>query len=152
MTLDLTVLIGPPDAGKSTWTAQSGWPGDAVFSLDAIRAELCGAAARQDRNRDVVALRDRRLREALRTGRAGLVDATNTVAAHRAALLAVAAEYGAITTAVVFTAPLVVCLRRNAARDRHVPEHVIARMHAATARLSRRSLKREGFDHVTLIR
>jgi predicted kinase len=147
----LTVLIGAPGSGKSTHAARRAELGETVISSDAIRAEH-GDVNDQTRNDEVFAEIHARVSAGLMAGRRIVVDATNTKPTERAALLAIAAETGTEwTLAVVIQTPLAVCLARNAARDRHVPEGFIHEAHARVDRLDHADLFTEGFTHVQFL-
>lgn len=144
------VLIAAPGAGKSTWAATHR-PEPSILCLDTYRAELAGDAAVQSVTPQAVARRETVMRERLAQRQLCVVDATSTVAAHRAALLDTAAAFGARGRAIVLTTGLAECLRRNAARARHVPPAVIERMHAAVTALTARDLYAEGFADVVFV-
>lgn len=74
------------------------------------------------------------------------IDATSTTRGERAGWLALAAQRGAATEAVLLRAPLDVVLARNAARDRPVPPAVVREMWHRIAVLTRADLIVEGFD------
>lgn len=146
----LNVLIGPPGAGKTTWRLQHA-PPEAVLCLDDYRQRLCGDAADQTRNAELAAMMHRDLAEILAVGRPVLVDATSTLPAHRAELLKPARRLRRPAHAVVFRTPLAECLRRNAGRDRVVPERVIRIKHADVAKLTAQALRSEGFASVAFV-
>lgn len=147
----LTVLIGAPGSGKSTHAARRAELGERVMSSDEIRTRH-GDVNDQSRNDEVFAELHACVRIGLELGWRIVVDATNTKPAERAALLAIAAETGTEwTLAVTIQAPLAVCLDRNAARDRHVPEGFIHEAHARVAQLDHLDLFAEGFAHVQML-
>ncbi|AXX29394.1 ATP-binding protein [Actinosynnema pretiosum subsp. pretiosum] len=141
-TPNLTALVGPPGAGKTT--LRTTYPNALVVSLDDNRRALswCGCGNNQDGLLRAVAvqLAQTTARSALTAGRDVLWDATNAHPADRAALLLLAAETGASATARLVLPPLEVVLHRNAQRSpmscvcghaRRVPEDVVRAMHAA---------------------
>jgi predicted kinase len=124
----LTVLIGPAGAGKSTYAATRWWPGQ-VVSSDQLRLLLTGDSGEQEANNKVFALLHDIVRERLGARVDTVVDATNSRACHRAALLEIARDCDAVTVAVVLNTPLRECRIRNASRSRRVPPDVIEAQH-----------------------
>jgi predicted kinase len=150
LTDGLTVLIGPPGSGKTTWRLQHA-PAAAVLCLDEYRARVLGDATDQTRNAELVAMMHRDLARRLAAGLPVVVDATSTLPAHRAELLGPARRLRRPARAVVFRTPLRECLRRNTARERTVPERVIEIKHAEVAKLTRQALTDEGFADVVFL-
>lgn len=147
----LTVLIGAPGSGKTTHAARRAELGERVMSSDEIRTRH-GDVNDQSRNDEVFAELHACVRIGLELGWRIVVDATNTKPTERAALLAIAAETGTQwTLAVVLQTPLTICLARNAARDRHVPEDFIREAHARVDSLDHLHLFAEGFTHVQIL-
>lgn len=75
------------------------------------------------------------------------IDATHLTPAERAPYIGMGRAYGAAVEAVFFDTPLPVCLERNAARDRVVPEEA---MKAMAAKLVPPDLS-EGFARIEII-
>ncbi len=124
----LTLLVGLPGSGKSTWAARQ--PG-IVLSSDSLRALLSGDETNQAIHGAVFRTLRFLLRERLRLGQSHtILDATNLLRKHRRPFLKIAAQYGAETEAVFFDVPLALALARNAARNRVVPPEVIREMAA----------------------
>lgn len=138
----IKVLVGVPGSGKSTWASNfiENRPNWIVLSSDAIREEL--------QTNDVFATLRSQMEEALKCGRDVIVDATNVSRKNRRSYIAVANKYKAAIEAVVFAVPYEECLRRNASRDRVVPEAAIKRM---VARWELPTLK-EGFNNVVVVK
>lgn len=82
--LDCVVLVGLPGAGKSTF-ARARFPRHDHISKDAFPPSARNKQARQDAA----------LRASLGAGRSVLVDNTNVTPAERAAIIAIAHEFGA---------------------------------------------------------
>ena len=141
----LYMLIGLPGSGKSTVAAEL--DADVILSSDEIRAELFGDAAlqfdekilrkargnedaaRRLGNRKVFQTLYSRMYDHLQWDRNVVFDATNlTKKARQKALDIAEYNYNRDVVAVVVNTPLDECIRRNALRDRRVPEEVIRSM------------------------
>ncbi|MFE0472619.1 AAA family ATPase [Streptomyces sp. NPDC058947] len=142
MTLRVVLMVGPAASGKSTYIRER-FPGHLILNADRIRLELTGDAANQSRNGEVFRLLRKRLAEGLRKGRSVVVDNTNLLESSRGELYRVAEMFQARVEARVMATSLDECLRRNADRDRTVPEDVIRRQFGeyltALSRLPRES-------------
>lgn len=133
----LIMTIGVPGSGKSTlvqrWEQEQ--PSLILISTDQIRAKLFGDAAIQGSWQLIQTEIRQQFRVAvnqIRAGRSDLAvyDATNARRRNRRDLLALARNTGFThITAVWLNPPLSLCLQRNRARSRQVPEFVIQRMH-----------------------
>ena len=136
------VLVGLPGSGKSTWAASQRIT---VLSSDGVRLLLADDEGNQQIHGQVFATMRYLLRRRLEIGvKATMVDATNLLPAHRKPWIIAARAAGARVEAVYFATPLDECLRRNAARDRRVPDDVIREM---AAKVRPPTLK-EGFVQV----
>jgi predicted kinase len=132
----LMLLIGLPGSGKTAFSRSvlADYPTARAVSTDAIRAQLFGDEAVQGPWRQVWQEVDRQLQVAIALIRLGeaafaLYDATNVVRRDRRCVLACVRELGfQQITGVWLNTPLEVCLARNRARDRQVPEAVMLRM------------------------
>ena len=82
--LECVILVGLPGAGKSTF-ARARFPGHDYISKDAFPPGARNKQARQDAA----------LRAALSAGRPAIVDNTSVTPAERAAIIAIAREFGA---------------------------------------------------------
>src|SRR4051794_15179667 len=122
----LTVTMGIPASGKSTAALPYG---AFMVNPDAIREEIAGDASNQDRNDEVFVEAHRRVMQGLQGGFDMVFDATNVRASSRARLLEIARDAEAETELIVFDVPLDEAKRRNAQRERVVPEHVLDRMY-----------------------
>jgi predicted kinase len=138
----VVVLVGIPGSGKSSWAQKS------VLSSDEIRRLLRDDETDQTIHRVVFkTLRDL-LRRRLELGAPlTYIDATNLTRRERRPYIKIAADYGCRAEAVFFDTPLEVCLERNRARQRNVPEEVL-RMMAAKLQIPSTE---EGFATVAVI-
>lgn len=147
--------IGVPGAGKSVWRERQRV--DLVVNLDELRAAVSCCSSDQGATPAAVEQGMTAARRALACGRRVLWDATNAQRADRAALVALAAEHDARTTAVVLRPHLSVALARNRTRDpvpcrncgfaRRVPDTAIIGMAAAIAQ-DLPTLRAEGWGRV----
>ena len=72
------VMVGFPGSGKSTYASKLAASENAVvFSSDALRKELYGSEAVQDRNEEVFNALMKRMIEALKAGESVIFDAMN---------------------------------------------------------------------------
>jgi predicted kinase len=132
----LTIAVGIPGSGKSV-CGEAGLQAaaravfDVVVSSDRIREELTGDITNMERNVDVFAVVNERVRQALRDGLRVYVDATNLKPEFRATLREIARTYDAQAIAYIFTLSedYDLCQKRNMERERNVPENVMLLMH-----------------------
>lgn len=120
------LLVGIPGSGKSTVCAQLVTQGYVVVSTDAARAVIGGDPSVQHPWPQVWAVCVDMAVKALAAGHPIAYDATNILPKHRKAALGL--DPSGAWEAWVLTTSLDEALRRNAARDRVVPEHVIRSM------------------------
>lgn len=129
------ITVGIPGCGKSTYIETSqrrrgiikATP-RLVLSSDAIRHELTGDMSYQGKNGQVFKLLHERLEEAVRWDQDVIVDATNLKPSSRANLARIADWHMAERIAWLFTTPIDICLLRNRARERVVPDQAMERM------------------------
>ncbi|RSM62557.1 polynucleotide kinase-phosphatase [Amycolatopsis sp. WAC 01376] len=149
--MSLVVLVGASGSGKSTF-ARTHFAPTQVLSSDYFRGlvaddenDQSASAAAFDVLHYVAAKR-------LEAGRITVIDATNVQRASRAGLLKLTKEYDVLPTAIVLDLPVKVCQERNESRpDRDFGEHVVRRQRGELHR-SLKSLEREGFRRVHVLR
>lgn len=142
----LTVLVGLPGSGKSTWADENA--GNAVvISTDEIRGQLNGNPADQRNGDKVWATAYASARHWLHKGLNVIFDATNCGRANRHAVLKELKDHAREVNAIFFNTSKAECKRRNAARERVVPDEVIDRM---AERLTVPT-KEEGFNRVFIL-
>ena len=124
------MLCGLPGSGKSYWAREKAKPYDVIVSSDSIREELYGDASIQEDPNRVFNIMFQRTRAALKTGHTIFYDATNINAKRRMNLVkSLKKMFPDIHYyCVVMATPIDVCHKRNSARERVVPAHVIDRM------------------------
>lgn len=128
----LTMLCGIPASGKSTYAAalRAKRPEMAYICPDVLRGELDGDQNDQRSNARIFsAVIPALMQSAAAEDRDILFDATNGTRKNRRGILEQAKALGYSAHAIVFHTPLEVCLARNAAREKRVPDEVIHRMH-----------------------
>ena len=122
----MIVAVGLPAAGKSTWFAERGIR---PLSSDAMRILLSDDEDNQRIHLEVFETLRYLLVKRLQLGvESTYVDATNLTRMHRKPFLDLATRHGSQAEALWFDTPLEVCLERNAARERQVPEDVMRAM------------------------
>ena len=118
----VTMLAGPPGAGKDTWLARH-HPDLPVVALDELRREL-GVDPTDNQGR-VVQLGLERSREHLRAGRSFAFNATNLTGQVRRRWTGLFLDYDARVELTYLEPPLRTLRRRNAGRGAAVPESVL---------------------------
>lgn len=142
----IILAVGLPGAGKSTWFQRHG-----ITPLSSDQMRLLLADDENDQSIHIEVFESLRylLTQRLRIGRpASYVDATHLLRIHRQAYHELAREQGCLVEALWFDAPLELCLERNRARPRRVPEEVMLEM----ARTFEPPTEEEGFAAVTRLR
>jgi len=142
----IVVLVGLPGSGKSTYLQQAG-PGG--LSSDAVRHLLADDETDQSIHVQVFQTLRYLLEQRLAIGReVTYIDATNLTPEERRPYIEIARTWQCDIEAVYFDVPLQLCLDRNAARARKVPEDAMAKM---AAKLVPPSLD-EGFARISVVR
>ena len=125
------VMVGIPGAGKSTEAGRIAERENAiVVSSDAIKKEVNGDEADQSNLEKVFEIVTERVEKALSEKRNVVIDSANTTVFGRESWIDKLASYEAETIAVYMKTPFELCLKRQALRERKVPEEVIMKMRA----------------------
>ncbi|MFI5558347.1 polynucleotide kinase-phosphatase [Amycolatopsis japonica] len=149
--MSLVVLVGASGSGKSTF-ARTHFAPTQVLSSDYFRGLVADDENDQSASGAAFDVLHYVAAKRLEAGRITVIDATNVQRASRASLLKLAKEYDVLPTAIVLDLPVKVCQERNEARpDRDFGEHVIRRQRGELHR-SLKSLEREGFRRVHVLR
>jgi protein phosphatase len=149
--LSLVALVGPSGSGKSTFARAHFGPFE-VLSSDHCRGLVADDENDQGATSDAFDVLHYIAAKRLKLGRLAVIDATNVQPEARKPLVALAREYHVLPVAIVFDLPEKLCRERNRGRaDRELGPHVIRRQHDQMRR-SLRSLSREGFRHVFVLR
>lgn len=142
----ISVLVGLPGSGKSTW---AGRQPHGTLSSDEIRRWLSDDPTNQNIHGRVFATLRYLLRQRLELRRpVTYVDATNLTRRERRPYLKMAELYDCDIEAVFFDVPVEVCMERNRARSRVVPEEAIR---DKARRMTPPSIE-EGFSRITVVR
>ena len=133
--MTLYLPIGPPASGKSFLVNQTIEAGvitrDAVICPDDLRRIMTGDHASQDANVGVFTIVEIIAKARLCRGLDVWVDATNLVG--RETFLRIAKEHSQPVVRILMTTTDWVCLQRNDARNKPVPNDVMLRMLAEWA-------------------
>ena len=138
LSMQNVMLVGIPGSGKSTVAEKLARQSVAntVISTDAIRKELYGSESELGVWSDIEARIKARLKEADDNGSFVIYDATNYRRGFRSNFLIAASDYAPAHrwTCLIMDTPFEECLKRNAQRERQVPEFVIKRMNEVLTR------------------
>jgi predicted kinase len=141
----ITVLMGAPAAGKSTWLKANAVGDEHIYSTEAIRIY-------RDIDRDLYMRNIRRQAYiAVKDGKSVIADGTHTMGQHRNYWLKVAKEFEVKTRLVLFDTPLNVLLIGNAKRLHPAPVKVIRDHHTRFVR-SRDIVRLEAWDQIEIIK
>lgn len=123
-------MVGLAASGKSTKAKELTLEYNAtIFSSDILREEMFGDINDQEHNQELFVELHKRIKDCLRNGKSAIMDATNINYKKRMAFLAELKSITCEKICVLMATPYEECLRRNAERDRKVPEHAITRMY-----------------------
>lgn len=126
----LYMMIGLPASGKSTIAKEiSESEGAIIVSTDKIREEFFGDINNQNHNEEVFEKAESSIKFYIANEQDVIFDATNISYKKRRAFLDKLKNYRVKKIAVLVATPYEECVKRNAARDRKVPEEVITRMY-----------------------
>lgn len=126
----LWIMSGLPCSGKSTKAKEISERYDAiVLSSDALRQEMFNDVNDQEHNQELFAELHKRIKDFLRLGYNVCYDACNISYKRRMAFLQEIKIIPCEKICVLMATPYEECLKRNAERERKVPEYVIERMY-----------------------
>jgi protein phosphatase len=149
--LCLVVLVGVSGSGKTTFARQH------FGSFEVLSSDFCRGLVADDENDqaatpDAFDVLEYIAGKRLAAGRLTVVDATNVQPAARKQFVELARAHDVLPVAIVLDLPENLCAQRNASRaDRTFGVQVIHRQHDQLRR-SLRSLSREGFRKVHVLR
>lgn len=137
--------IGLPGSGKTTkLKALSNRKNMIYICADEVRYELTGSDLDQSMNKDVWELIYIRIDNALLDNCDVIIDATNCKYEDRLKLVDYCSIHATMIIGNYFIADIETCKKRNAARDRVVPDYAIDRM--AQWLIDNPPVKEEGYD------
>ena len=143
--MKLAITVELPGSGKSTYLARLGVN---AISSDELRRLIADDPHDQTMNARIFSVIRYLIRQRIAAGRpATYVDATHLTAWERKPYVILAQRYGCILEALFFDVPIEICIARNQARDRVVPEAAIRKM----AELMIPPSTQEGFAEITRI-
>ncbi len=122
----LTLTVGPPASGKSTFAKAAGF--DMAVCLDDFREALWGDRRIQDGpggTDALLVLQDAVISAAMQENKSIIVHNTSIFRRYRAPLIKLAKKHGYRTQIVYFDTPADTCRQRNRPREDRVPEAVM---------------------------
>ena len=137
----LTVLMGAPGSGKSTYAKKSG---AAVVTTDGCRERGQAPA-------DALHSAYSQINKALAAGKDVVFDTTGANPAVRKAAATIAAKHGATLAARVIDTPVATCVQSQQGRAHPVAAADVRRIHGEIQR-AETGLKGEGFKDVNIVR
>lgn len=149
--LAVVALVGATGSGKTTFARQHFKPTE-ILSSDHCRGLVSDDDNDQRATDDAFELLYTIARKRLARRLLTVIDATNVQTDSRRHILALAREYHAIPVAIVLDVGAKLCLERTRTReDRKIGAHTV-RQQCSLLRQSLRSLKREGFRYIYVLR
>ncbi len=145
----IVLLCGPAGCGKSTFAARH-FLRTQIVSSDECRAFISDDATNQRVSGHAFDLMHFIIKKRLLIGRLTVADATHLKPQERRPLKMMARRFGFHAVALLFDIPIDVCLARNAARSRIVPEEAV-RMQYGLFEMTLEEIDREGFDSVFIL-
>ena len=124
----MIMLVGLPASGKSYKAQELAQEYNAeIFSSDALREELFGDVNHQADNNKLFIELHRRIKACLKSGKSAIYDACNIAYKRSMAFIQELKNIPCEKICILMATPYEECLKRNAERERKVPEEVIKR-------------------------
>jgi len=137
----ITVLMGAPAAGKTTWVQKNKTGFEHIYSTEMVRI---------DREIDVdyymASIRSKAI-QAAKNGKDIIADGTHTIDHHRAFWLNIAKRLEIETKLIIFETPLPLLIAGNARRSHPCPNDVLLKHHKRM-QIAKRIVMREAWDSV----
>jgi predicted kinase len=145
LALMITVLMGCPAAGKTTWMMKNKEGNEHIYSTEAVRTNR-----EMDVDRFMHHIRTKAALAASK-GNSVIADGTHTMDIHRGFWLNVAKKYDHQTRLIVFDTALHVALGFNSMRAYPAPPKIV-RDHWRRCQMAMRKIDREGWDSIEIIK
>jgi predicted kinase len=139
----ITVLMGAPGAGKSTWV-QRNRINEYVYNTEGVRI---------DRDLDIASYMHQQRVKAIKAVESGLrliADGTHTIQSHRLVWLYLGKRLNLTTRLIAFNTPVATCIGVQKTREYPAPDKVV-RSHSHKMRLALQQAKQEGWNHIEII-
>jgi predicted kinase len=139
----ITVLMGAPGAGKSTWVAKNA-TNEHIYNTEAVR---------KNRDLDIGAFMEFERRKAIKaveSGKSLIADGTHTITTHRRVWLNLAERLSIPTRLILFPARLDVLLNVQLLREHPAPRNVVVD-HYQRFNRSGVIVRKEGWDEIITI-
>jgi predicted kinase len=137
----ITVLMGAPAAGKTTWMLNNKTGFEHIYSTEAVRV---------DREIDVdyymASIRHKAI-SAAKNGKDIIADGTHTIGHHRGFWLAIAKRLEIESHLIVFDTPLPMLIAGNSRREHPCPNDVLLKHHKRM-QIAKRVVEREPWDSI----
>ena len=140
----ITVLMGAPGSGKSTWVFKNKTGFEHIYNTEAVRV---------NRELDIAAfmgLQRYKAIKAVEDGKDLIADGTHTIQSHRKVWLNLADRLGLETKLVVFDTRLETCLEVQKQREFPAPRKVVVDHHQRM-QMAKLHIKREGWHDIEVI-
>jgi predicted kinase len=140
----ITVLMGAPGAGKSTWVHKNKNPLDYIYNTEAVRTNPGIDVAAFMRYERIKAI------EAAKLGLDIICDGTHTFTGHRIVWLTVARTLNLNTKLVIFDTPLLCLLQAQKERVYPAPHKVVID-HYRRFEIAKHLVSNEAWDEIELV-
>jgi predicted kinase len=140
----ITVLMGAPGAGKSTWVAANKTGLEYIYNTEAVRVNRD-----LDVGRYMYVLRQKAV-AAVESGQDLIADGTHTIRTHRTVWLNLAKRLSLPTKLIVFNTSYETCLQVQMQRQHPAPANVV-RDHHGRMRRAMHEIKSENWGHIEII-
>ncbi len=144
----LTLMVGLPGSGKSTYTKTKIDSRTKILTSDEIQRELFGFDENPEHNDIIFETLLNRAREFLKQGKDVLIDTTNTSVENRKKTLSHFEDLKIRRAAIVIENPVEICIKQDSIRRRNVGEQAIREL----AENFSYPTKAEGFDEISIIK